>query len=482
MFVELTGQGREICEALGRAFFDAGETLYLVGGAVRDLVLGRGAGADYDFTTSAAAARIPGIVRPLARFAYDKSPAKGYGTHGVILKNKVEVEITPYRDWAAVAMQQNGRRGDSPVPGPADSLDTDLFGRDFTINAMAVDISPAGFGTLVDPCGGESDLAARVLRTPVAPGRTFADDPLRPMRAVRFAAALDFTIEDRAFACIRALAAAEPSPLLRPAPERIREELFHMLELPRPSRAMLLLREAGILRLVLPEVEALAGMQPEPGAHHKDNFAHTLAVLDEIAACDAGRDDVVLRFAALVHDIGKPAARRLDDHANYSFTDHDKIGAELADKLCVRLRFSNAHRARTVRLVRLHNRLHPFGEAWTDAAVRRAVNELGEDLDAMLAFSRADITSSDMDKMAARRAALDVFAERVQGLDRAVLLDPQPPIQGQEIMALLGLQKGGPQVGRAVKYLKQQIVDGALDPQDADAARRIVQTREWDQA
>lgn len=476
MIIELTGEGAKICAALGRAFADAGHTLYLVGGAVRDAALGRGPGADLDFTTSAPSARIAPIVRPLARMAYDKSPAKGYGTHGVILKSGAEVEITPYRNWAAAALAQSGDAA------RADSLETDLFGRDFTVNAMAADVTPAGRGALADPCGGMADLQARVLRTPVEPQRTFADDPLRPLRAVRLAAALEFGIETHTFAHIRALAAQSPSPLLLPATERIRDELFRMLELPRPARAVLLLRDAGMLGLLLPEVQALADLLPEQGAHHKDNFAHTLRVLDEVAASAPGRDDVILRFAALLHDIGKPAARTLEPGGAYSFRDHDKIGAELAEKLCVRLRFSNAQRARLVRLVRLHNRLHPYGAEWTDSAVRRAVNETGEDLDALLALSHADITSSDADKVAQRRAALEEFSRRIADLDRAALLDPQPPLDGLEIMRLLGLEQGGPEVGRAVKYLKRQIVDGTLDPQDADTARRMVQNREWEQA
>ena len=477
MDLHLTTQSAAACQALGAAFAAAGHTLFLVGGAVRDRLLGRGESGDFDFTTSAPAADIPRISRALARACYDKSPAKGYGTHGVILKSGPEVEITPYRDWAAFATAARADQAGAP-PG-ALTLETDLFGRDFTINAMAVDVSPDRFGALVDPCGGAADLATRRIRTPVDPARTFADDPLRLVRAVRLAAALNFSIEQQTLACARALAAA--GALGRTAPERVREELFRMLTLPAPSHAITLLRDTGLLAVILPEVQALALLTPDPDTHHKDNFLHTLRVLDSVAGAGPACEDPAVRFAALVHDIGKPAARRLDNGL-YSFADHDKIGAELADALCERLRFSNVQRARTVRLVRLHHRLHPYTGEWTDAAVRRAVNELGPDLDAVLALSRADITSSDPDKVAARRAALDQFENRVQGLDRAAIMNPKPPLDGLEIMRLLGLDAGGPEVGRAVQFLKDQIVTGTLDAHDADTARRMVLNREWTQA
>ena len=450
-----------VCRELGELFHGAGETLYLVGGAVRDLALGRGGHSDLDFTTSAAPGGIDRIVRPIARASYDKSRAKGYGTRGVVLKSGPEVEITPYRD----------------AGGEAPTLERDLCSRDFTINAMAVDLDPTGFGAVRDPCGGGADLRARLLRTPRDPEQTFLDDPLRLLRAPRFAADMCLQLDPAARDTIRRMAALPDGPLAAVSPERVREELLHMAALPRVAGAFDLMRELGLLRAVLPELQALAHMRPEPDTHHKDAFRHTLRVARAVRG-HAGADPVLV-FAALLHDIGKPDTRDFTDGA-YSFNGHEKTGARLAAEVCQRLRFSKADTARVERLVLMHHRVHPYTEEWTDRAVRRAVNELGPLLDDVLALSHADITTSDPDKKARGRRTLEQFVERVQALDRDAVINPRPPIDGVEIMRLLGLDKGGPRVGRAVRWLKDQIVNGELDPQDAETARRMIRRREWD--
>lgn len=449
---------KTVCLELGGLFERAGNALHLVGGAVRDLLLGRGV-HDFDFTTSAPPDAIRRMVRPAAAACFDRSRAKGYGTQGVRLHNGVEVEITPYRETAAGG------------PGPA-TLASDLRGRDFTVNALALDVCPSRFGAITDPCGGAADLTARILRTPAAPALTFADDPLRLLRAARFAAGMCLQIHPQTLNAIRSLAAQRPGPLETVSPERVRDELLYMMSLPQPSAPLDLLRDLGLLAVVLPEVQALAGMTPEPGTHHKNAFRHTLRVID-VAAASAGPDDPVFIFAALLHDIGKPASRRLEN-GDYTFHEHEKTGAHLAAAACERLRFSNAQTARVTELVRLHHRLYHYAPDWTDSAVRRAVHELGALFDDALCLARADITTADPDKRVRVRRELDEFAARAQALDRASALDPRPPIDGIEIMRLLGLSAGGPEVGRAVQLLKDRIIDGALDPHNADAAREII--------
>lgn len=473
MKLALTGQNEVVCRELGELFSRAGESIYLVGGAVRDILLERGREADLDFTTTATPEAIHRIVRPACRVCYDKSGAKGYGTMGVKLKAGPEVEITPHRLCGGIP----GSDGSEKPFGSA-TLKQDLEGRDFTINAIAADISPDSFGEIADLCGGIADISARLLRTPVSPETTFTDDPLRLLRAARFAAAFGFVFEEKTREAITRLAAVSPCPLERTAAERVRDELLRMMESPRPSVAVSMLHETGLLKVVLPELDTLAAMSPEPEGSHKDGFAHTLAVVDKVR--ELAPDDPLLAFAALLHDIGKPAVRKLEDGC-YTFHDHAKTGAELAVELGKRLKLSNAQSGRVSGHVLRHHRLSAYLPEWTDAAVRRALNEFGDEYAAALALARADITTSDPLRLAERQADLEHFAARVREIsDTAAVLNPQPPIDGFEIMKLLGLDGGGPDVGRAVNYLKELIISGSLNQADAETARNIVRTREWE--
>lgn len=471
MILKLSKTNEDICRDLGGLFERVGESLFLVGGAVRDAVLSREKQGDLDFTTSAPAERIGRITRPAATACYDKSRAKGYGTMGVRLKAGIEVEITPFRLCAGVDCADEGQAG-------VVSLAQDLQGRDFTINAVAMNAAPGSFGIIEDPWGGIADLRNRVLRTPIEPEKTFFDDPLRLVRAVRFAAAFCLRIDERTLETLMRMAAERPGPLDRVAVERVRDELLRMLELAAPSAALDLLRHTGLLAVALPEVQALAGLVPEEGAHHKDVFRHSLRAVDSIRKLPGG-DDPILALAALMHDIGKPAARRLED-GKYSFPEHAKIGEKLAATACKRLRLSNEQAGRVCRLALLHHRLSEYAPEWGDAAVRRALNELGADFADFLALARADLTTSNPDRLRERQAALDDFLARVDAIhDAESVLNPRPPIDGNEIMQLLGLKSGGRDVGRVVDYLKEQIISGALDAADAEAAREMVLSGEW---
>jgi len=462
MKFSIMGKSGETTRLVGRLFHDAGESIYLVGGAVRDLLAG-GPPQDLDFTTSAPAPKMENIVRRAAKAVYDKSQAKGYGTRGVLLKDGTEVEITPFR------------RAGNPAGGEPATLEEDLRSRDFTINAVALNAWPADFGEPADPFGGIGDFNARVLRTPAPPLETFNDDPLRVLRAARFTAKYSMApaagLADAITAAVR-----EHGWQARVAPERAREEIVKMLMLEPPSPAFRLLLEWGLLDCWLPEVAALDRLKPEAGADHKDHFEHTMVVLDKAAA--AGPADPAFRFAALLHDIGKPAARRLEN-GKYSFPDHDKTGAGLAREVCGRLRWSNKDTDLVADLVLKHNRLSSYSPEWTDSAVRRALHDLGGVYREVIALSRSDISSASPEKVEQRLARVEHFLARVEALEKEAVLNPKPPLDGNEVMRLLSL-KPGPGVGRVLDCLKEKIISGELDPRDAETAREIVLSRTWE--
>lgn len=476
MEIKIQNDLKNSISLIGGLFFNEKERIYLVGGALRDIILGN-TPIDLDFTTSAGPDRIKKIVRPAADHVYDKSRAKGYGTQGIRLKNGLEIEITPYRRVAAPELPAAGP-GAEADGGPI-TLEEDLASRDFTINAVAMDVCPDRFGEIVDPSGGLEDLKAGRLRTPAPPMRTFEDDPLRALRAARFAAQFGLTPDADLVDAVKKVV-RETGRLGRVSPERVRIELEKMLLQREPSRGLIIMEEWGLLSVWLPELERLARFEPAPGSHHKNLFSHTLAVLD--AAAELGPPSAPFRFAALLHDIAKPETRRLTD-GDYTFYDHEKIGAETASEICGRLKFSNDDTEHVADLVGKHHRLSAYAPDWTDSAVRRALHDLGARYGEIVALSRADITTSSPEKREAALGRVGDFLARVEKLELEAVLNPAPPIDGNEVMELLGIKPGaaggGPEVGRAVNFLKEKIVSGELAPGDAESARRLVLERAW---
>ncbi len=459
-----------VCRELGELFSRKNERLYLVGGALRDVILGVGTN-DLDFTTSAPPAAIRRLVGPVSEHLYDKSRAKGYGTQGVKLKSGVEVEITPFR---RCAIPEAGEPCDSPDVVSGITLDEDLRSRDFTVNAMAMDAGPSGFGSIVDPCGGRADLEAGMLRTPGDPLRTFEDDPLRVLRAARFISQFGFEPAAGLAEAVRHVV-AETGWLERVAMERVRLEIEKMLMAAEPSRGFRLMRGWGLMGFWLPELERLMDMEPEAGLSHKNLLEHTMLVLDR--AAETGPSSIEFRLAALLHDVGKTDARE-NSGEGYTFRDHDRIGGAIAEEICRRLKFSNDAVSHVADLVRKHHRLSAYEPEWTDSAVRRALNDLGSRYAEILALSRADITTSFPGKREKRMRMLDHFLGRVGKLELDQVLNPKPPINGREIMELLGTTPGR-EVGRAIDYLKKKVIDGELEPDDAETARRMVVERQW---
>lgn len=443
--------------ALAEAFADAGYELALVGGPVRDAFLGRGTN-DLDFTTDATPDQILEVVKPIAEAHWDIG--REFGTIGAKLHGHT-VEITTYR---ADAYDGTSRK---PEVVFGTSLDDDLVRRDFTVNALALRLPQL---SLVDPSGGVEDLIAGVLRTPSAPEVSFGDDPLRMMRAARFASQLGFEVDPGTLAAMSALAPE----IDRISAERVRDELSKLLCTDAPRRGIRLLVDTGIAERVLPEIPALK-LEIDEHHHHKDVYEHSLTVLDQAIDYEVSRGrldspDLVVRLAALLHDIGKPATRRLEPGGAVSFHHHDMVGAKLAKKRLRELRFDNDTIKAVARLIELHLRFFGYTDgAWSDSAVRRYVRDAGDQLERLHILTRADVTTRNRRKADRLGFAYDDLEERIARLaEEEELAAVRPELDGQEIMAALGIRPG-PVVGEAYKYLLDVRLDeGPIGP---DAAR-----------
>lgn len=442
---------------LAESFAAAGHELALVGGPVRDAFLGRGTN-DLDFTTDATPDEILAAVKPIAEAHWDIG--REFGTIGAKVHGHT-VEITTYR---ADAYDGTSRK---PEVVFGTSLDDDLVRRDFTVNALALRLPQLA---LVDPSGGVEDLIAGVLRTPSAPEVSFGDDPLRMMRAARFASQLGFEVEAGTLAAMSALAPE----IDRISAERVRDELSKLLCTSAPRRGIRLLVDTGIAERVLPEIPALK-LEIDEHHHHKDVYEHSLTVLDQAIDYEVARGrldspDLVVRLAALLHDIGKPATRRLEPGGAVSFHHHDVVGAKLAKKRLRELRFDNDTIKAVARLIELHLRFFGYTDgAWSDSAVRRYVRDAGDQLERLHILTRADVTTRNRRKADRLGFAYDDLEERIARLaEEEELAAVRPELDGQQIMAALGIRPG-PVVGEAYKYL----LDVRLDegPIGADAAR-----------
>jgi poly(A) polymerase len=447
--------------AIGSAFAEAGHELYLVGGSVRDALLGRLSSPDLDFATDARPEQVQQIVRQWADSVWDTGIA--FGTVGVG-KGDYRLEITTFRADRYDQVSRN------PEVRFGDRLDDDLVRRDFTVNAMAVRITPTGPGEFLDPLGGLAALGARVLDTPSAPSVSFGDDPLRMLRAARFVSQLGFTVAPRVRAAIEDMAPQ----LARISAERVAAELDKLLLGDDPVAGIDLLVQTGMGEVVLPEV---GGMQMAIDEHHqhKDVYQHSLTVLRQAIALEdprpEGGPDLVLRWAALLHDIGKPATRRHESNGGVSFHHHEVVGAKMARKRLRALKYSNQMVDDISQLVYLHLRFHGYGDGkWTDAAVRRYVTDAGPLLPRLHKLVRADCTTRNKRRAARLRASYDRLEARIAELAaQEDLARVRPDLDGNQIMELLDIP-AGPQVGEAWRYLKElRLERGPLTAEEASA-------------
>ncbi len=463
MAAELTRIGPVIDE-LGARFAAAGEELALVGGPVRDAMLGR-LQSDLDFTTSAR----PEVTEKLLAGWVDAmwDMGRAFGTIGARI-GEWQVEITTYR---AETYDPTSRK---PEVAYGDSLAGDLGRRDFSVNAMAVSVPGLRFE---DPYGGLVDLANQILRTPGRPEDSFSDDPLRMMRAARFAAQLGFTVAPEVVAAMTAMAAR----IEIISAERVRDELVKLVCAPFPRLGLKLLVETGLAAYVLPELPALA-LERDEHHRHKDVYEHSLTVLEQsidlegrLASTDQeARPDFISRFAALMHDVGKPRTRRFEAGGVVTFHHHDVVGAKITRKRMQALRFSNAEIDATCKLVELHLRFHGYGSGeWTDAAVRRYVRDAGDQLERLHILTRADCTTRNQRKADRLRRSYDSLEERIARLgEEEELASIRPDLDGNQIMQVLGVGPGR-EVGEAYRFLLELRMDeGPQSPDQAEAALR----------
>ncbi|KQZ68931.1 CCA tRNA nucleotidyltransferase [Nocardioides sp. Root151] len=446
-----------LIDDLGARFRDAGHELALVGGPVRDAMLGR-LQNDLDFTTSAHPDVTEKLVKGWADALWDMG--RDFGTIGC-RKGEWQVEITTYRSEKYDATSRK------PDVAYGDSLVGDLGRRDFTVNSMALTVPDRGFE---DPFGGIVDLAARTLRTPGRPEDSFSDDPLRMMRAARFAAQLGFDVAPEVVAAMTAMAGR----IEIISAERVRDELVKLICAPYPRRGLLLLVETGLASYVLPELPALA-LERDEHHRHKDVYEHTLIVLEQSIDQEerlGHGPDFVSRFAALMHDVGKPRTRRFEDGGVVTFHHHDVVGAKITRKRMKALRFSNDEIDAVAKLVELHLRFHGYGDGeWTDSAVRRYVRDAGDQLERLHILTRADCTTRNQRKAARLRKAYDDLEERIARLsEEEELASIRPDLDGTQIMEILGIPPGR-EVGEAYSFLLELRMDeGPQSEEDAKAA------------
>ncbi|MFC0624990.1 CCA tRNA nucleotidyltransferase [Kribbella deserti] len=445
-----------VVDELGARFVAAGHEIALVGGSVRDALLDR-LSNDLDFATSARPDAVEKLLAGWADAVWDIG--KAFGTIGC-RKGDWVLEITTYR---SESYDPDSRK---PEVSYGDTLEGDLRRRDFAVNAMAVQLPGREF---VDPFGGLEDLAAKVLRTPGTAEESFSDDPLRMMRAARFAAQLAFTPDPAVVSAMTTM--AERITII--SAERVRDELIKLVCAPYPRIGLDLLVSTGIADHVLPELPALR-LELDEHHRHKDVYQHSLTVLDQAIELESrlGVDgpDFVTRFAALVHDIGKPKTRRFEGAGKVTFHHHDVVGAKLTKKRMRALRFSNEQIEQVGKLVELHLRFHGYGTGeWTDSAVRRYVRDAGELLSRLHVLTRADCTTRNRRKADALRSAYDDLEERIARLQEQEELDSiRPDLDGNQIMAILEIGPGR-EVGEAYKYLMELRLDQG--PLGEDRAR-----------
>ena len=448
-------------DVLGGAFDAAGEELSLVGGPVRDAILGRVA-LDLDFTTSADPDKILKIVKPLASATWDVG--REFGTIAAQIGDH-KIEITSYR---ADSYDKDSRK---PTVEFGDNLEDDLKRRDFTVNAMALRLPSK---TFVDPHQGLRDLMLETLRTPAAPEISFSDDPLRMMRAARFTSQLGFELDPAAFTAMRDMA----SRIEIISAERVRDELSKLLISKNPQPGLELLVESGIAELVLPELPALR-LEVDEHHHHKDVYQHSLTVVAQAISLEPqyGFDsDLILRLAALLHDIGKPATRKLEQGGSVTFHHHDVVGAKLAKKRLMALRFDNDTIKAVCRLIELHLRFFGYSDQqWSDSAVRRYVRDADDQLKRLHILTRADVTTRNQRKADRLAHAYDDLESRIKVLAEQEQLDAmRPDLDGEEIMQLLGI-KPGREVGQAYNFLLELRLDEGAVGKD-EAKKRLL---EW---
>ena len=440
--------GSKVMRLAGKLGVERGHDIYVVGGYVRDLFLGRPL-KEIDFM----------VVCDGVEFA--EALAKKLKVKKIVPFPKFSTAKIPYKaipiEVAAARSESYEKGSRKPKKVVYTDLQGDLLRRDFTVNALAVDLHPDRFGELNDPYGGISDLKAKMLKTPLNPDETFSEDPLRMMRAAYFAAALDFTIDEQCFNAIH----EQAQRISIVSQERVTAELIKILSTNKPSIGLIILQKTGLMKYVFPEIDDMYGLEQTKEWHHKDIFYHTMQVVDNAAQLS---DKMKLRFAALVHDIAKPKTRKVDSKKGYTFHGHDAVGERILNKVAKYLKLPNELRDYLKKLTLLHLRpIAIVNNEVSDSAIRRVIVAAGDELDDLMTLCRADITTRNPNRVKKYLQNFEIVESKMSNVEeRDALRAFQSPVRGKEIMESCGLSEGK-EVGKIKQAIEEAILNGDIE-------------------